>query len=162
MNIRPATASDPKDLAPHLREADLMEIAAASGDTPKTALEKGFRGSTLCYTVEEGKLGPIAMFGVTPDLEVYEKSGVKFGYVWLLGADEVVSSPKEFMRLSREWVTRLFNTFEFLANFVDARNAVHVRWLKSMGFKFTDAHPGYGNDGEVFLEFYATKEMLNV
>ena len=102
------------------------------------------------------------MFGVSPDLQAYSESGIKVGHVWLLGAKEVTESPKEFMRLSREWLARLFDTFDFLGNFVDARNSVHVRWLKAMGFRFVDAHPGYGNDGEVFLEFFLSKEAASV
>jgi hypothetical protein len=43
--------------------------------------------------------------------------------------------------------------FPLLHNFTDARNVVHHRWLRWLGFNFIARHERYGAAGLPFLEF---------
>jgi len=43
--------------------------------------------------------------------------------------------------------------YQLLNNFVDARNTLHINWLKWMGFSFINKHQRYGVERRLFYEF---------
>lgn len=88
------------------------------------------------------------MFGCVP---VDETSGS----VWLLGSDDLTQPPlrKQFLAEGRVWLNQLHAFRPLLFNFVDARNTVHIRWLRWMGFTFLRLHPEYGVERRPFWEF---------
>jgi hypothetical protein len=60
---------------------------------------------------------------------------------WLAASPELVQeAPMEFCRrIIREgWIEDSAKGFPVLANIVDGRNAVHIRWLKWAGFNFSN------------------------
>lgn len=144
---------DPSLLAPLLRADDKAEVWAAQGNSPQAALEQGLKTSILCYTAWLDEK-PLAMFGVTPDQALMEEAGINYGTIWFLGSDEATQDPKAFMRLSRTWLNKLKQHFDFLGNVVDERNKTHVRWIRAMGFEFVKIHPRYGIENRPFLEFF--------
>jgi hypothetical protein len=113
-------------LSPFLRAADAAEIAA-HGHTPLESLALGLRTSSPCYTVLSDRW-PCAMFGVVPHGNV--------GIVWMLGSELLIARPSEFARCSLEFADRLFRPFDVVANLVDLRNTVHIRWLEWLGCTF--------------------------
>lgn len=121
-----------RTIAKRMREADRIEVHAASGKTPGQALAFSLRKSSIAMTwIIDGR--PELMFGVG-DLNIL--AGV--GAPWLLGTDAVLSHQMEFLRSSVEWRNKLFERYSTLKNFVDVRNEVSVRWLKWLGFSLSD------------------------
>lgn len=120
--------SDAEYIAEHMREADRFELSA-HGREPLEALEDGMNDSQFSLTVlREDR--PVLMFGVAPGIEPGH------GIIWLLSTDELLDMKKSFLRHSKEWLETLGLGYSYLSNVVDARNTVHVRWLKWMGMEF--------------------------
>lgn len=147
--VRLATQDDVDYLTPRLRQADLDEIAANTGSPPGQALHRGFEDSTQCYVGVTDNL-PFIIFGAVPITE-----GV--GAVWALGSDDLLKARTAFLRQSRMWVNVLHGEYPLLFNYVDARNAVHIRWLKWLGFTFVNKHPEFGVARLPFFEFVRIK-----
>jgi hypothetical protein len=154
MNTRLATCEDCFALGPVLRQADKDEIQASSGSDPTGALFLGWRESEVCYTIVDADQ-PLAMFGV-----VRMASNPSIGQVWLLGTEGIKMHSIEFLRKSREWVSRLHEEFPVLYNDIDSRNTVHIRWLQWLGFKFINELPSYGYEGRLFYHFVRIKDHV--
>jgi len=115
-----------------MRRADRDEVAAASGKTPAEALHYSMDKSSACWTgLICGK--PEMMFGVG-DLNVL--AGV--GAPWMLGTDVVDANYIPFLRASVCWRDQLLGRYPTLRNFVDDRNAASIRWLRWLGFTFSE------------------------
>ena len=134
--VRPSVLEDVEYLAPRLRDEDVAEARAHSGLSAYDALKIGFENCLNCGT---GVLKdePILMFGasqILPDV----------GMVWMLGTDKIAEGRVSVLRQSKEWLAELHEEFELLFNYVDARNEVHIKWLKWLGFSFINLHPEFG------------------
>jgi hypothetical protein len=128
-DVRKSEDLDCEALAPHLRDADLVELNA-HGIDPLSSLTGGHEHSKPCYTiVHEGK--PIGMFGVRPMPET-----PNVGLVWLLGSDEIADIRIQFLRESRMWLKTIGEDYDLLCNCVHEANTLHHRWLKFLGFRF--------------------------
>lgn len=57
---------------------------------------------------------------------------------WLLGTDAATESPRQFMRMSRDFKAQLLVRYPVMRNFVDDRNVVSIRWLRWLGASFSD------------------------
>ena len=143
--VRPAIEQDVEWLASRLRQADIDEIDAYAGITPLEALSEGYKRSTKCFTgiCEDD---PFILFGAVP---VTEGAGA----VWLLGSDGINKARMPFLRQSKEWLEVLHEDFPLLFNYVDARNTVHIRWLRWLDFKFINLHHQFGVGQLPFYEF---------
>lgn len=150
LSVRPAQAEDAPALAPKLREADRQELSALTSLGPLEALSLALKCSSIAYAVEDASGEVVALFGVapgeTPDM----------GSVWLLGSDALATHRFTFLRHSREWLKVLFSSYRLLGNIVDARNTLHVQWLRWLGFKFLCKRRA-GRNGEEFWEFIALR-----
>lgn len=153
MIVRDSHRGDPAALAPRLRAADAAEVKASNGHGPQSALELGLRASAHCWTLTNDDGVPIGMFGVVPDLDILRDIGYRYGRVWYLGSDEATQRPIEFHSLSKEWLSIIAGSFHVLGNYVDARNAKHIRWLQALGFDFDGVDPDHGYERRPFLEF---------
>lgn len=150
VRVRKAILADAAKLAPNLRQADLQEIAALSNRPPKEALEAGIRaGNSYTLVLASGEIA--AVFGTAPTADP------KLGAVWLLASDAILKIRFTFLRHSRTWLNILFAEHALLGNFVDARNALHISWLRWLGFRFLRRTP-LGLHGEEFFEFVRLKE----
>lgn len=147
LKARPATEQDAYLLAPKLRQADLQEIEAAHGTSPLSTLIESYEISSPCFTIvtDDGEVA--GMFGVAAG----DKEGYK-GVVWMLGSDLLKKHSVSFLRQSHAWVERLHKKYPVLWNFVDARNELHIGWLKWIGVQFVGAGPR-GVQGRIFREF---------
>jgi hypothetical protein len=152
--VRPATAQDAHRLAPKLRKADLQEINAASGSTPLAALLRGVVESSKVFAITSPSdpHDVFALFGVAP-LTVVGAPTFPIGSVWLLGSEDLNKVAYRFLRESSTWLDELARGYRLLCNVVDARNTTHIRWLRWLGFRFVAHRPGFGRQGEAFIEF---------
>lgn len=148
IEIRSARHEDAARLAPLLRAADLQEIRANVGEDPLILLERSIAVSDPCYAVVDLEDRPMALFGAAPD-DCREGVGV----VWLLGSSELIAHPFFVIRQSRKWIQELQRSYRVLWNCVDARNEVHIRWLKWCGFEFIRLIERYGVEQRPFYEF---------
>lgn len=115
-----------------MRQADRDEVSALSGRTPARALLNSVKRSSVAETVLiDGRAEMI--FGVG---DVNILAGV--GSPWALGTDEIERNQREFLRKSVACRDRMRARYPVLCNVVDARNRVSVRWLKWLGFVFSE------------------------
>lgn len=137
--------SDVLLIAPRMRNADREECMASIGLDPLGALGASYFLSNSCYTATLDDI-PELLFGVCGDGD--------YGTVWLLGTETVfLEAPKEFCRKSIEWLDKIKSPYKKIGNLVDARNTVHIRWLKWMGFNFIGRCEEFGVEKRPFLEF---------
>jgi hypothetical protein len=148
LRIRQARLDDAGALADRLREADIQEIRANLGEDPLAVLKRSIVISVPCYTAADRQDSPVAVFGVAPDTHNRD-----IGMVWLLGSVELVNHQVFVLRQSRKWVEELQRHYKVLWNCVDARNEVHIRWLKWCGFVFIRLIEEYGVERRPFFEF---------
>ena len=154
--ITPPKEGDAESLAPRLREADKQEVYALMGMEPRPGLEACLKHSfNECYSVRDLETDePLALFGTSPDGE-----GTGLGMIWFLGSSDLFKKNRvSFLRNSEFWVQKLFEKYDLLYNVVDARNTVHIRWLKWLKFKFIADIPEFGFEKRTFRQFYRRKE----
>lgn len=144
--IVPATVDHAHALAPNLREADIAECWASFRHTPLEALLRSLSVSRDARSgIVDGEV--VCMFGVgTTTLLSLQ------GSPWLLGSDQIKRHARIFLPQSRLYVAEMHRRFPVLKNFVDARNAVTLRWLRWLGFRI-DAPVPFGPDRLPFNPF---------
>jgi hypothetical protein len=152
IQVRSAKLGDADLLALRLRPADRREIEAALGMNPPVVLRLGVEASDPCYAVvEDGVV--LALFGVVPVLRIPNT-----GSVWLLASEDFAAHPAFIVRSSKAWLAKLHERYRVLANYVDARNEVHIRWLRWCGFDFVRRIEQFGVMG---LPFYEVRRERN-
>jgi len=148
--IRPARFSDLPYMAMRMRREDVAEVYAASGHSPAEALLLGLQTSSECLVAEyEGR--PTAIFGVGP-----AEGAPEIGIVWLLATDEMPRLAVQALRVTPPILERWHEDYPILCNVVDARNALHIRWLKRAGFHLL-RRLSCGFEGREFIEFTKLK-----
>ena len=150
--VRPSQPGDAESLAPRLRQADLDEIKASTGQEPLDALLSGERLSLQPLTavrIDGDVEVPMAMFGCVRESE-------SMGRIWLLGSDDIFSLRMAFARQSRAWFRHVSSPFSLVTNVVDMRNHVHVNWLRWCGCRFVGIVE-HGVEKRPFLEFFWRK-----
>lgn len=151
LHVRSAEPGDADALAPRLRPADQREIEAALGLSPTLVLQRGVEASAPCHAVvEEGVV--LALFGVVPTAR--EETGA----VWLLASEDFAARSSFIVRSSKAWITTLHERYRVLTNYVDARNEVHLRWLRWCGFVSVRRIEQFGAMGLPFYEVRRERE----
>lgn len=113
-------------IAPYLRQADLDEIALTTDLTPGQAVAMSIALSSRGFAAYlSNKL--CAVFGISWNTK-------HAGTIWLVGTDGISRHPVTFYRESRRIFPKLTHGFDYLSNFVDARNELSLRWLHWLGF----------------------------
>lgn len=144
IEIVPARASHLRRIAAVMRQADLDEVQAATGRPVLAVLSASYRRSSMCMVaLVDGQ--PEVIFGAG-DLNILTGTGAP----WLLGSDAVVTHRREFLRRSVHWRDQLLKRYAILKNVVDARNAVAIRWLRWLGFRFGDPFCHRGHEFMLF------------
>lgn len=145
--VVPATDEHAVALAAVMRKADIDEVWAACRFKPLEALRMSMLVSRDPSTgLADGR--PVCMFGVG-----------EFGTIiaprtqpWLLGAEELPKHARTFLRMNRSYIKRVREQYSVLENYVDARNALAIRWLKWLGFDIKEPVI-FGPDGLLFHPF---------
>lgn len=154
IHVRPAEPSDADGLAPRLRSADRSEIQAAVGPmSPAVVLRRGVEASAPCFAVVTNGI-VLALFGVVPIARLPET-----GSVWLLASEDFAARPSFIVRSSKAWLAQLHERYRVLTNYVDARNEIHIRWLRWCGFVFVRRIERFGVMG---LPFYEVRRERDV
>lgn len=147
--IRSAVQDDAVDLAPRLRDSDLNELAASSGDEPLDILKQAIEISSHCWAAR--RVGHTqVLFGAAPVTD-------EVGSIWLLGSDDIYCWPKEFVRLSHIYVSLMHERYIALTNFVDDRNQASQLWLRRLGFKPGTHVPEYGVGKLPFTQYTSVR-----
>lgn len=136
--IRPCELADLSHLAANIRPEDEAEVMAAVGMTIPAALSMGFAYSPW-VGVSPFTSNPVTIFGVVPSSD---HPGA--GLVWMLATTELKDVQMTFLRRNREFMPVLHKDYPLLYNYVDARNKLHIKWLKWLDFKFIRLVPEYG------------------
>lgn len=148
INIVPTLPEHAYYVAEHIRPADAAEMAAGYSLTPLRAIQIGMKVSALSWTgMVEGKV--IAIMGVHQPTLLSETARP-----WMLGTADLDRDDIkfEFLGLSRRVVRAMIKTYSHLENYVDARNAKAIAWLKWLGFTIHDPEP-HGPLGMPFHRF---------
>ena len=150
--VRPSEVGDAARLAPYLRKADLVELNAATEKSPKESLSLGYFLSNPCRSIVDEKNGHvIGMFGVSP---MKTEGNTKFGAIWLLSNDALVTTHKRwFIRSTENWIYEICKPYDKVLNFVHPTNHKHIRWLKAVGFNVAGKPSPFGYKEELFYYF---------
>ena len=57
------------------------------------------------------------------------------GQVWMLCTPAIIDTPHIFVREAKRWLKSVEQEYQLLWNYADARNHVHHKLLKHLGFK---------------------------
>jgi len=121
-------------VAKHTRKADRDEVKAASGREPLDVLREGVDLSTESYVLRTPEKEPAAILGVVP---ASIGGWGEVGAIWMLGTDAIQKHRFHFHRACLPFIDSVNRRWGVLANLVDARNLLHIRWLRSLGFTFS-------------------------
>jgi hypothetical protein len=82
------------------------------------------------------------------------------GSIWLLATDDIEKYQITFLRHSKKVLKELQQDYLALHNYVDARNSLHIKWLKWMGFTFINKLDRFGVEQRPFYEFVRINECV--
>lgn len=146
VEIVTATLEHAHVLAPLMREQDKDEVMASGGLTPLEALVLSVNSteSDMRWTILMDGV-PAAMWGTAPS----QSSAV--GQVWLLASPTIYKlGRRRFYAESAAYVSRMLERFATIANYVDVRNTVSMRWLENLGFHCLQIAPEFGFERRPF------------
>ena len=132
--VEKGTPTHAFELAEKLRESDIFECALG-GNTPMQSLISPFRyrrDNVNTYTILKNK-EVIAMFGV-----VSAQNNLKNGTVWFLASDKIYDNWKYFTKRTKKWTDYFLSDYDFVYNFVPENNTTTIKWLKWLGFSFSN------------------------
>jgi hypothetical protein len=144
ITVRRATLADAIYIEENLRPADFEEFVMARGRSPRQL----FRISATKPGTMVGLLDdvPACVYGVFP----FED----FAVPWMMGTSAIEGRAigriliRHGRKLFAEWAAR----YGTLRNYVYARNALHIRYIKALGCKLMPPEPA-GAIGAPFREF---------
>jgi len=148
--VVPATREHAEELGRTMSPATRDECIAWGG-TPEAAVLYSFNVSRDCLVMlADGR--PVAIWGVMTPTALSTTATI-----WMLGATELPQHFRFFLRLCRATIERWRKGHKRLANYVDVRHTVSVRWLGWMGFSFDPPQP-FGPHGMPFMRFHMEGE----
>jgi hypothetical protein len=127
--LRDVTSADIDYVAAHMRQADENECKAVAGMHKKLALLLSCEIAEEKHTLVSPKGEPVGICGLAPGAGPDDKQ------VWMLGTTSLPRYKTLFLRESRVWFEEKASRY-LLWNVVDARNTLHVKWLKWLGCNF--------------------------
>jgi hypothetical protein len=158
VDILPASEAHARELAPRMRQADVLEVQASGGYTPLAALLVSLERSEVARAaLLDGVVA--CLWGVVP----LRRSALhgRVGGAWLLTSDLLERHPRAFWRHCRRELALLFERFDALTNAMDCRNVAALRWGWRLGFRFERPEP-FGVEGRPFERFHLRREDLRV
>ena len=150
--LTPTTVGDVEYIAPRLRQADRNECLASTGKEPLGILKQSLNLGDTTLTLRAPTGDRVGVCGVVPSTAIPEA-----GIVWMVATDDIYQHQITFLRNSKRALQYLSEDYLVLYNCVDARNSVHIKWLKWMGFTFINKHENYGAEKRLFYEFVRIK-----
>jgi hypothetical protein len=123
-------------------------VRALTGLPPEVVLDQCVAASDQCWVGCTDDNTPALIWGTQPVFEVPE-----VGWIWMVGTDLMLQHRYEFLTKARVHIRLAHERYPILTNHVDARNEVHIKWLRFMGFSFLRRIERWGAEGRPFLEF---------
>lgn len=151
--VRAARLSDVEPVANGMRARDVEEVRAAGGFDPRAALLHSLDGDGLFWTLSDED-GPYALFGVT-------HVAYDVGSPWFLATDRLYQHKKWFLRATPVFVRHMLDRYPVLMNYVDARHADSIRWLRYGGFVFDKYIPDFGYERRPFIRFTQVRPCVS-
>lgn len=136
--ISKAVVDDIVEATKILLPEDLREIRDGLGVNPSLSILHDILSTdSISFRAKDGRLMGLA--GVSDD-----------GCIWMHCTSVVKEYPVTFARGARGWIDSL--SHPILYNCADTRNAMHLKLLKHLGFRFLRVVP-YGPNNLYFVEF---------
>jgi len=151
VDVRFAEVEDADAIEPWLRPADYDELVAATGPDVLGQLREAVQLSygrlgRMAFTAEhDGEI--VALFGFVPKGQLSDTA-----FPWMVGTAGLERIPGMLKRLTALYCGVTLAEYPLLVNYVDARNEVSIRWLKSVGFTLL-AKERFGVAGLPFHRF---------
>ena len=134
----PITLEAALEVASNLRIEDRKEMVEGHGSDPiEYAHWAATRPSCVYFTMPNGKTA--GMGGIN-----------KGGLIWMLCTPEIHKYPIAFVKEAKRYLESSKEPLTY--NIVDARNKVHLKLLKYLGYKFL-RKISYGPNNLTFIEF---------
>ena len=145
-DIVPATRTHALMMAPHVRAAEVREIAASDGITPVRLLIREVENSISAWSwLVDGEVA--CMFGVRSPTLLDGTS-----YPWFISTALVETHARQFARACKALLPELLAAHPRLSGMVDARYTLSVRWLEWLGATISSPEP-WGVSGVPFRRF---------
>lgn len=129
------------------RAEDEAECQASSGFGCRDAVLYALSEGSAVQLVTDPRTGkPFAFFGALP-------VGDEAALVWMLGTDALARNARTLHAHTPAVLDRWHAERPLLFNYVDARNDLHIRWLRRLGFTFIKLHACHGHEQRPFYEF---------
>lgn len=136
--IHPITLEAAYEVASNLRPEDEEECVEGHGLIPTIDIPLSvLKGDNVFFTVPDGRIAGLA--GVHDN-----------GQIWMLTTPAIHDYPLTFAREAKRYIDS--RKEPRLWNIVYAKNTVHIKLLKFLGFKFGGEFP-YGPNNLHFIEF---------
>lgn len=148
---RVATREDLEYVVPRLRGEDVEECRAMYGVDPASFFSAaGLSRDTYCIYNREGT--PVALAGVAQSRDY-----PAVAQIWMVATPKLEDHQIEFLKYSKRFIEEVVAPYDMVYNYVDARNAVHLKWLQWCGFTFINRLPKWGVEQREFLTFVKVK-----
>jgi len=160
--IKPTVLADIICLERHARAEDRREVEDLSGKSLGDNLTFALQHARPCLTARTRKGELLGIFGIVPIGEDQEAvsaqartGNTKSGAIAFVGTDAITQNKRALLRGSRDVLAYLEakSDYGFLFNVVDARNEIHISWLKWLGFSMIRLIQGYGAAKIPVIEF---------
>lgn len=137
----------PGDEAVTFRSEDEDECLASGGAGCGASILHAHRSGAEISVSRSPRTGlPVAFFGMT-EIDALQ------GAVWMLATPEITQNARSVLHWTPSVLRGWHERRPLLFNYVDARNELHIRWLKRLGFVFIALRPAYGIERRPFYEF---------
>ena len=146
--MRPATEADLLPILSDLRDADRAEIKAFTGCPAEFICPSVFQVSDRVWTLVARNGDLVGMVGTHSVVGAPD-----FGCVWMFASNKITKHRMEFLRASKGALSEIHKLYPALTNYVDARNTLHINWLRWLGFTFLRRIEKYGAESLPFYEF---------
>jgi hypothetical protein len=117
-----------------LRPEDRREVEEIGGRPALHHFLLGVLISEPSLTLRDLNGDLVGIAGVVPDIRGN-------GVIWMSGTTLVESRKTAFLRGSRHVLAEFHRRYDTLYNICDARNEVHVKWLRWLGFSLLHKYP---------------------
>jgi hypothetical protein len=129
---RPATFKDGVYVANNLKDEDRMEVEAFGHTPTSIPFSLLFSEHPTVFTTHNGDIAGVAAI-VRQDDNV--------GAIWMLCTPAVLDMPITFFRQSKRWMSEVEGDYKMLWNLADARNHLHHKLLRFLGFRAIQTVP---------------------
>lgn len=137
-----ATIKDGFAVANNIRKEDRQELEGLGLNLLNIPVGIASSNHATVFHTRDGSVAGVA--GIND-----EEGGV--GRVWMLCTEAIHKEPITFVRQAKTWMDEVQPEYRLLWNLADARNHLHHKLLKHLGFKALRAIP-FGEDQNLYFE----------